>query len=55
MAIQQLHQYIPPDRQLGNNTRELLTEAFTLDKLITGASRAPKRSRPGLDGLPYGI
>ncbi|KAG2216709.1 hypothetical protein INT45_013632 [Circinella minor] len=54
-AIQQLHQHIPPSCQLSDGNQISLTEDFTLEDLITGALRAPKRSSPGLDGLPYGI
>ena len=37
------------------NARENLTEEFTLDELLPSASRGPKGSSSGLDGLPYGI
>jgi exonuclease III len=46
---------IPPSDRLSPSTQENLCVPFQADDLLDGASRAPTKSSPGMDGLPYDI
>ncbi|KAG0820803.1 hypothetical protein G6F19_012268 [Rhizopus arrhizus] len=54
-AIDDLLSAIPDSLRLSDSNQRFLTNSFTHDDLIEGVSRCPRRSSPGLDGLPYEI
>ena len=54
-AIDDLLSAIPDSLRLSDLNQRFLTNSFIYDDLIEGFSRCPRRSSPGLDGLPYEI
>ncbi|KAG1060303.1 hypothetical protein G6F41_012948 [Rhizopus arrhizus] len=54
-AIDDLLSAIPDSLRLSDSNQRFLTNSFTHNDLIEGVSRCPRRSSPGLDGLPYEI
>ncbi|KAG1305398.1 hypothetical protein G6F64_008416 [Rhizopus arrhizus] len=54
-AIDDLLSAISDSLRLSDSNQRFLTKSFTYDDLIEGVPRCPRRSSPGLDGLPYEI
>ncbi|KAG1438174.1 hypothetical protein G6F55_013987 [Rhizopus delemar] len=52
-AIDDLIGAIPEHLRLSEVDRSILVSPITYHDLLEGASRAPIRSSPGMDGLPY--
>ncbi|KAG1036563.1 hypothetical protein G6F43_013025 [Rhizopus delemar] len=46
---------IPEDDIIPSNASQSLLTPFKIDDLIEGSSRSPRKSSPGMDGLPYEI
>ncbi|KAG0897577.1 hypothetical protein G6F33_013422 [Rhizopus arrhizus] len=44
---------IPTTDRLSDTCHSLITRPFHISKIRQGASRSPRRSSPGPDGLPY--
>ncbi|KAG1137008.1 hypothetical protein G6F37_011558 [Rhizopus arrhizus] len=54
-AVEDLLSTLPSSLCLSASDQRMLVNSFTYDTLLDGVSRCPKRSSPGLDGLPYEI
>jgi len=54
-STQDLTSLILPQDQLPSSASITLLRPFTVEELIEGASRSPRKSSPGVDGLPYEI
>ncbi|ORE02274.1 hypothetical protein BCV72DRAFT_338830 [Rhizopus microsporus var. microsporus] len=54
-SVNGLLETIPKSDGINSNEADLLLDPFTLDELLTATNRAPRRSSPGLDGLPHEI
>ncbi|KAG1536291.1 hypothetical protein G6F49_013012 [Rhizopus delemar] len=54
-AVEDLLSTLPSSLCLSDSDQRFLANSFTYDALLDGVSRCPKRSSPGLDGLPYEI
>lgn len=50
-----LTRLIPSHHQLPSSASTALLQPFTVEDLLTGAKRSPRKSSPGVDGLPYEI
>lgn len=54
-AIDDLLQSLPPTLHLSEPDQYWLAGSFTWDDILEGVSRCPRKSSPGIDGLPYEI
>ncbi|KAG1049071.1 hypothetical protein G6F43_008584 [Rhizopus delemar] len=54
-AVEDLLSTLPYSLCLSASDQRFLVNSFTCYALLNGVSRCPKRSSPGLDGLPYEI
>lgn len=54
-CVESLSHLILPEHQLPSSASHVLLQPFSVDDLIEGASRSPRKSSPGTDGLPYEI
>ncbi|KAG1142122.1 hypothetical protein G6F38_007956 [Rhizopus arrhizus] len=54
-SVDSLLETIPISDSITTNDADLLLEPFTLDDLLNATNRTPRRSSPGMDGLPYEI
>ncbi|KAL9546080.1 hypothetical protein MBANPS3_006846 [Mucor bainieri] len=43
---------IPPSDRIPDTSHAAMCAPFTADDLLTGATRSPHKSSPGMDGLP---
>ena len=54
-SVESLSQSILSEHRLPSSASTGLLRPFSIDDIIEGASRSPKKSSPGTDGLPYEI
>jgi hypothetical protein len=55
MSITDLRRTIPSSESIPNTEHTLLTRPFTINGILAGAKRSPRKSSPGTDGIPYEI
>jgi hypothetical protein len=55
MGITDLRRTIPSSESIPNTEHTLLTRPFTINDILAGAKRSPRKSSLGTDGIPYEI